>query len=96
MLSELGYTQSEPQVIFTDSANALAIALNPFERARTRHIDIRYKWVVDKVTKGEFRLQHVDTASQIADGFTKGLLKERHLGFVRQLNIVTLQEFLRN
>lgn len=31
MLSELGYTQSEPQVIFTDSANALVIALNPFE-----------------------------------------------------------------
>ena len=40
--------------IFTDSANAMAIALNPFEKQHTRYIDIWYKWVIDKVEKGEF------------------------------------------
>jgi hypothetical protein len=93
LLKELGYADESPKLIFTDSANALAIALNPFERQRTRHIDIRYKWIIDRVRKHEFELQHVDTGRQTADGFTKGLLKEKHQAFVRQLNMITLSEF---
>ena len=80
-------------MIFTDSANAMTIALNPFERQRTRHIDIRFKWVIDRLQKGEFELRHVDTTRQTADGFTKGLLKDKHKAFVRQLNIAFLSEF---
>ena len=93
LLQELGYLNQGPKLIFTDSANALAIAMNPFERQRTRHIDIRFKWIIDRVKKQEFRLQHVGTEFQVADGFTKGLSKDKHRGFVRQLNMVTLQEF---
>jgi hypothetical protein len=80
-------------VILTDSANAMAIALNPFERQRTRHTDIRFKWIIDRIKKQEFKIQHVDTAHQIADGLTKGLLREKHRAFVRQLNMMTLSEF---
>ena len=93
LLEELGYSQIAPQLLFTDSANAMAIALNPFEKQRTRHIDIRYKWVIDKVAKGEFVIQHVDTKNQIADGLTKGLQKESHANFVRFLNMTTLGQF---
>ena len=69
----------------------MAIALNPFEKQRTRHIDIRFKWIIDRVKQGEFSIQHVDTRNQIADGFTKGLQKEGHMNFVRFLNMTTLQ-----
>jgi hypothetical protein len=93
LLQELGYPSQKPQLIFTDSANALAIAINPFERQRTRHIDIRFKWIIDRVKKQEFAIQHVGTEFQVADGFTKGLLKEKHRAFVHQLNMLTLQEF---
>jgi hypothetical protein len=71
----------------------MAIALNPFEKQRTRHIDIRYKWVIDRLSKHEFELQHVMTNQQVADGFTKGLLREKHHAFVRQLNMAYLSEF---
>jgi hypothetical protein len=71
----------------------LAIALNPMERQRTRHIDIRYKWVIDRLQKKDFRIAHVATESQVADGLTKGLRKDRHHVFVRQLNMTTISEF---
>jgi hypothetical protein len=94
LLQELSYLNQELKLIFTNLANALALAINPFERQRTRHIDIRFKWIIDKVKKQEFSLQHVGTEFQVADGFTKGLLKDKHRGFVRQLNMLTLQEFM--
>jgi hypothetical protein len=90
LLQEIGYLNQGPKLIFKDSANALAIAMNPFERQRTRHIDIRFKWIIDRVKKQAFRLQHVGTEFQVADGFTKGLSKDKHREFVRQLNMVTL------
>ena len=96
LLQELGCLNSNcaPQLIFTDSKNALAIAMNPFERQRTRHIDIRFKWIIDRVKRNEFSLQHVGTEFQVADGFTKGLLKDKHRAFVRRLGKLTLREFI--
>ena len=87
LLTELGYPQKEPLLLLTDSANAMAIALNPFERQRTRYIDIRYKWIIDMVAKGNFLIRHVDTRNQIADGLTKGLQRENHSNFVRFLQV---------
>ena len=31
--------------------------------------------------------------NQVADGFTKSLSKDKHHSFIRQLNLLTLQEF---
>ena len=38
-------------------------------------------------------LEHVESSGQIADGLTKGLRKDRHMVFVRQLNMQTAKEF---
>lgn len=63
--------------MFTDSANTRQIALNPENVARTRHIDIRYKWIQDRVRKGHFKVKHVPITEMAADGFTKPLAKEK-------------------
>ena len=82
ILKEAGCPQTTPFILFTDSANAQQIALNPENTARTRHIDIRYKWIQDRVKKGYFRLKHVPTTEMIADGLTKPLSKEKFAQFV--------------
>lgn len=86
-LAELGYPQERPLLVFTDSANAHAIALNPYKAARTRHIDLRFKWVIDAVKKARFALQHVGTEGMAADGFTKPLQRIKHTQFIRLLNM---------
>ena len=87
MLAEVGHKQKIPTLLYTDSQNARHIALNPLQMARTRHIDLRYKWIIEKVTGGFFNLGHVGTADMAADGLTKPLQREKHRQFVKQLGL---------
>lgn len=87
---------SEPAIaprlllLMTDSQNARAQTLNPLCTARTRHIDIRYKWIISKTSDEKvFDLRHVPTALMPADGLTKPLQRQKHEDFLRQMNIVS-------
>lgn len=82
-----GKRQPVPSVIFTDSANARITALKPSNPARTRHFDIRYKWVIEKVKEGQIEVVHVGTQDMAADGFTKPLLATKHKEFLHQLGM---------
>jgi len=50
-----GVPQPTPLVIHADSQNAHLTVSNPLDTARTRHIDIRYKWVAQAVNKDGLR-----------------------------------------
>ena len=87
LLKDLGHEQLKPMIMFTDLANARLIALNPLQTARTRYIDIQYKWIIDRIGKGDFDIRHVGTRDMVADGLTKALPREKHVGFVRLLGL---------
>ena len=87
MLEDVGYKQDTPLVMFTDSANARAVALNPLNTARTYHIDLRLKWIIQRLAVGEFQLNHVGTNDMVADGFTKPFNSTKHAQFVKQLGL---------
>lgn len=89
VLEEAGFNQPEPQILFTDSANARHIALNPAQTARTYHLDLRHKWIISAVAKGDFHLVHVASKDMVADGLTKGLDKIAHERFVQQLGMAS-------
>jgi hypothetical protein len=40
---------------------------------RTRHIDVRYFFIADRVKSGQIRIEHCPTGIMIADYFTKAL-----------------------
>jgi hypothetical protein len=88
MLAEFGAAQQEPSLLFTDSANALTTALNPLNSARTRAIDIRYKWILDQVNRKKVNLRHLPGTEMVADGLTKPLSREKHAKFVKLLGLV--------
>nr|GEZ23916.1 retrovirus-related Pol polyprotein from transposon TNT 1-94 [Tanacetum cinerariifolium] len=56
---------------------AIAISCNPFLHSRTKHIDVRYHFIKEKVKKGIVELFFVETEYQLADLFTKALPEER-------------------
>jgi len=80
--------QPKPTVLYTDSANARTVVLNPNKTARTRTIDIRYKWIIDRVKKNEFDVIQIPGEEMIADGLTKPLLVDKHARFVKALGLV--------
>nr|GEX41238.1 retrovirus-related Pol polyprotein from transposon TNT 1-94 [Tanacetum cinerariifolium] len=63
----------------------MAISCNPVQHSRTKHIDVRYHFIKEKVEKGIVELFFVGTKYQLADLFTKALPVERFKYLVRRL-----------
>jgi len=59
--------------IRTDSHSGLALLSDPILHARSRHIDIHYHFVLDRVARGELMFIYIPTADMVADTFTKAL-----------------------
>nr|GEY86501.1 retrovirus-related Pol polyprotein from transposon TNT 1-94 [Tanacetum cinerariifolium] len=66
---------------------AIAISCNPVQHSRTKHIDVRYHFIKEKVEKGIVELFFVGTEYQLADLFTKVLPEERFKYLVRRLGM---------
>nr|GEX10620.1 ribonuclease H [Tanacetum cinerariifolium] len=64
-------------LMYYDSKATIAILCNPVQHSRTKHIDIRYHFIKEKVEKGIVELFFVRTEYQLADLFTKALPVER-------------------
>nr|GEW35329.1 hypothetical protein [Tanacetum cinerariifolium] len=65
----------------------LAISCNPVQHSRTKHIDVRYHFIKEKVEKGIVELFFVGTEYQLADLFTKALSEDRSKYLVRRLGM---------
>nr|GFC34472.1 retrovirus-related Pol polyprotein from transposon TNT 1-94 [Tanacetum cinerariifolium] len=66
---------------------AIAISCNPVQHSRTKHIDVRYHFIKEKVEKGIVEVFFVGTEYQLSDLFTKALPVERFNYLVRQLGM---------
>jgi hypothetical protein len=73
LLKDLHEEVSDPMVIHCDNLSSIQPAKNPVFHARTKHIEVHYHFVRERVLSGEVELQHVPTDRQIADIFTKPL-----------------------
>nr|GFA41858.1 retrovirus-related Pol polyprotein from transposon TNT 1-94 [Tanacetum cinerariifolium] len=73
--------------MYCDSKATIAISCNPVLHSRTKHIDVRYHFIKEKVEKGIVELFVVGTEYQLADLFTKALPEERFKYLVRRLGI---------
>nr|GFB40026.1 retrovirus-related Pol polyprotein from transposon TNT 1-94 [Tanacetum cinerariifolium] len=73
--------------MYCDSKEAIAISCNPVQHSRTKHINVRYHFINEKVEKGIVKLFFVRTEYQLADLFTKALPVERFMYLVRRLGM---------
>ena len=59
-----------------DNKSAIALAKNPVFHDRSKHIDTRYHYIREGVTKMDVELEYVKTNDQADDIFTKSLKRE--------------------
>ncbi|GJY73120.1 hypothetical protein Tco_0477551 [Tanacetum coccineum] len=72
--------------------SAIAISCNPVQHSKTKHIDIRYHFIKEHVEMGTVEIYFVGIEYQLADLFTKALLKERFEYLVHRIdNIVAVK-----
>ncbi|KAM1277315.1 hypothetical protein ACFX13_030432 [Malus domestica] len=62
-----------PPKVWCDNISAIFLASNPVFHARTRHVEVDYHYIREKVTRQELQVGYVVTQDQLADFLTKGL-----------------------
>jgi hypothetical protein len=60
-------------VIYCDNISSILLANNPIYHVRTKHIEVHYHFIREKVLAKEIDLIHVSTKDQVVDIFTKAL-----------------------
>ena len=70
-LSEREYQGDKPLTIRCDNQGAIHLSRNPVSHKRSKHIEIRYHFVRERVQDGTLKFTYVDTKLNISDILTK-------------------------
>ena len=73
LLKDLQEEVSNPTTIYYDTLSSIQLAKNPIFHAQTKHIEVHYHFVYERVLSGEVELQYVPMYRQTVDIFTKPL-----------------------
>ena len=57
--------------LFNDNQGASALAKNPVNHKRSKHIDIRFHFIRDEITEDRLCLEYIPSGDNLADIFTK-------------------------
>ena len=67
LLADMGQSIHAEVVIHCDNISSIMLANNPVYHARTKHIEVHYHFVREKVLAGEIDLVYVSIEEQVAD-----------------------------
>ena len=85
LLGDLGLQLDTPTVVREDNKGCLDLAGNPRHHQRTKHIDIQYHFIREKIEEGVLELVQCPTDQQLGDIFTKPLVVDKHYKFAELL-----------
>lgn len=77
LLWELGIHLPRAPLLHCDNIGATYLTLNPMFHARTKHIEIDYHFVRDRVTDKSLDVRFLSSKDQLADILTKPLVSQR-------------------
>jgi hypothetical protein len=84
-----------PIVIYCDNISGILLANNPVYHARTKHIEVHYHFIREKVLTTEIDLIHVSTENQVVDIFTKVLGTDKLRKFRKMFGVLEVDLSLR-
>ncbi|MCO5574594.1 hypothetical protein L7F22_028382 [Adiantum nelumboides] len=92
LMADLGVGQDTANTIYTDSQSALAVARNPVFHFHTKHIEVHYHYVKERLSAGEISLAYVPTQDNLVGLFTKALSREKLEAFCKDLGLLPFVE----
>jgi len=75
ILKDLCILMTSPPTLYCDNPSALHITINPVFHARSKHIELDYHFVRERVFLGQLIIKHISTNKKVADLFTKPMSK---------------------
>ena len=88
LLQQLSFNLDLPIDVFTDSEGAQAIAANNVYHKRTKHIDIKYHYIREKILDGTVCVNEVGSKNNLADVFTKPIARDQHQMLTSRIGLV--------
>ena len=73
---------------YYDNQSAIRLAENLVFHARTKHVEVHYHFIREKVLQEEIEMKQIKTNDQVADLFTKSLSSGKFEMFRCQLGTV--------
>lgn len=95
LLQDLQLTPQVPHSLWCDNQSAIALASNPIFHARTKHVEVDYHFIREKVLSKQIVVHHVGSHHQIADIITKSLSVDRFNFLKSKLMVVDTPMSLR-
>ena len=87
LLGELGVQLKVKPCLWCDNLGATYLSANPVFHVRTKHIEIDYHFVRERITNKMLDIRFISSKDQVADGFTKALAVKDLNDFKRNLNL---------
>ena len=88
-MRELGVRQESPPVLWCDNMGATYLSSNPVFHARTKHIEIDFHFVRERVAQKLLQVRFISSKDQLADIFTKHLPLPMFEECKRNLNMLS-------
>jgi histone deacetylase 1/2 len=89
LLKELGVSQQRFPILWCDNLGATYLTANPVFHARTKHIEIDFHFVRERVADGALQIRFISSGDQVADVFTKPATQQMLHRFSTNLNLVS-------
>ena len=87
LLSDIGYKIETPTTMYKDNQGAIEIAKNPRFHNRTKHIDIKFHFIRERIASNELKVVYCNSNDMLADVMTKALPKDQFLKLRKLLNV---------
>jgi hypothetical protein len=91
LLKELGIKHPPVASLWCDNLGATYLSANPVFHARTKHIEVDFHFVRERVAKKQLDIRFISTHDQVTDGFTKTLSLQKLVDFQQNLNLGRLE-----
>lgn len=95
LLHELQIPFSPPPLLFCDNISACYLIVNPILHSWTKHVEIDYHFVHEKVSNGSLAVHFTPFESQLVDIMTKALPTQRFLALHSKLMVLPRPVILR-
>jgi|SRR6267142_1812501 len=86
--NELGFLEKTPTIIKGDNDRSIAMAQNPQFHKRSKHVDIYWHWIREKVQDGEVSIGTCQDPTQTADVLTKVLTRPKHRQHILEMGLM--------
>jgi hypothetical protein len=73
LLLELWLSSSSSTTLWCDNLGATFLSANPVFHVRTKHVEVDYHFIRDRVAKKEIQVRFISSKDQLVDVFTKPL-----------------------